>query len=199
MRSGRSLRVLRAVIVATVLAVAAGDARALVLCGQKARATGELRDGSSLRLRTACRPNETVVDPATLGGSAGGETMSFSSESTLNGTAQLFLTTNGRINGDEYEARTPLGAGTLRNLRCYLSDAPGGGGMVLTVGVGPCGAPLVYGAPSLSFAAGEGQLAKAATGASVAVAAGQCVALRVDLLGTTTATYVNCTLERVPG
>lgn len=79
------------------------------------------------------------------------------------------------------------------------SDAPGGG-IALAVGVGPCAAPLDYGAgPALSFAAGEGPLAKSDTTKSVAVPAGQCVALRVDLLGTTTETYLNCTLERLAG
>lgn len=80
------------------------------------------------------------------------------------------------------------------------SGAPGGGGIALAVGVGPCAAPLDYGAgPALSFAAGEGPLAKSDTTKSVAVPAGQCVALRVDLLGTTTETYLNCTLERLAG
>lgn len=192
-------RLVRAVATMVLLAVAAGDANALVLCGQKLRTTGELRDGSSLRLRAACRANEVVVDPGTLGASAGGETMSFSAETTLGGSAQIFLTTNGRINGDEYEARTPIGGGTLRNLRCYLSDAPGGGGIAIAVGVGACGAPLAYAAPALTFAAGDSQLAKVDSTGTAPVAAGQCVALRVDLLATTTPTYVNCTLERVPG
>lgn len=190
----------RVAMTVALLAACAADAHALVLCGQKQRATGALRDGSSLRLRAACRPNEVVVDPGTLGGTAGGETMSFSSETVIGGTAQLFLTTNGRINSDEREARTPVGAGTLCNLRCYLPEAPGGGGMALAVGVGACGAPLDYGVgPALTFDAAEGTLAKADTVTTTSVAAGQCVALRVELFGTTTATYVNCTLERLPG
>jgi hypothetical protein len=195
-KMGRRARVLLA---AALLVAVGGDAHALVVCGQKLRTTGALRDGSSLHVRAACRPNEVAVDPAIFGTSAGGATMSFSGETQLVGTAQLFLTTDGRINSADHEARTPVGPGTLRNLRCYLSEAPGGGGITIAVGVGGCGAPLTYGAPSLSFAAGDGQLAKVDASATVAVAAGQCVALRVDLLGTTSATYLNCTLERVPG
>ncbi|MBY0280421.1 hypothetical protein K2Z84_34235 [Candidatus Binatia bacterium] len=53
--------------------------------------------------------------------------------------------------------------------------------------------------PALSFDAAEGTLTEADTVTTTSVAAGQCVALRVELFGTTTATYLSCTLERLPG
>lgn len=175
-------------------------AEALVPCGQKVRASGELREGSSIRLRTACRANEVVVDPAVFGGAAGVETLSFTSETTLSGTATLFLTTDGRINSDEYEARTPIGPGTLRNLRCYVTEAAGGGGIEVAAGAGSCGSALSFtGGPAVTFSGTDVQVAKDSGAATMSVAAGQCVALRIDLLGTTTSAYVNCTLERVPG
>jgi hypothetical protein len=186
-------------VVLAALLAPAPDAGALQLCAQKVRATADVRDGSSLRLRTACRANEIAVDPAIFDATGPVETHSFSSETVLRGTATLYLTTNGRIDPEEHHARTPLGAGTLRNLRCYLPEQPGGGGIRATVGAGPCAAPLAYGGPSVSFSATDGQVAKDSGSATLTVAAGSCIALRVELLGTTNATYLNCTLERIPG
>lgn len=193
------LATLSIVVLASAVALPQ-PADALVLCAAQVRRTGDVRDGAPLRVRSACRPNEVAVDPGVFGGGGGVETHSFSSETVLGGTATLYLTTNGRIDSDEHAARTPLGAGTLRNLRCYVPDAPGGGGIQIAVGAGPCDAPLAYGVgPTLSFAGDEAQVAKYSGSTTLAITAGQCVALRVELLGTTTATYVNCTLERVPG
>lgn len=194
------LATLSIVVLASAVALPP-PADALVLCAAQVRRTGDVRDGAPLRVRSACRPNEVAVDPGVFGGGGGVETHSFSSETVLGtGTKTLYLTTNGRLHSDEYEARTPLGGGTLRNLRCYLPDAPGGGGMQIAVGAGPCGADLAYGSsPSVSFAGGDGQVVRHSGSTTLAITAGQCVALRVELLGTTTATYVNCTLERVPG
>lgn len=41
-------------------------AHSLVMCGPK-KPDGTLRDGASIRLRTACRPNELQLDPVALG------------------------------------------------------------------------------------------------------------------------------------
>jgi hypothetical protein len=41
-------------------------AQALVLCGKKTPA-GQFANGTTLRLRPACKPNELAVDPATVG------------------------------------------------------------------------------------------------------------------------------------
>jgi len=193
-------RLLRTAVLAVLVVAHAPDAGALVPCGQKVRATGELREGSSIRLRAACRANEVVVDSAVFGGAAGVETLSFTSETTLGGTATLFLTPDGRINSDEYEARTPIGPGTLRSLRCYVTESVGGGGIEVAAGAGACGSALTYtGGPAVAFSGTDVQVMKDSGAATMTIAAGQCVALRVALLGTTSSAYVNCTLERVPG
>lgn len=178
----------------------ASPSHALQLCGQKVRATGQLRDGSSLRLRDACRANEIAVDPGLLGGAAPVETLSFTTETVIGSTATMYLSTDGRITHEEHEARTPLGSGTLRKLRCYVSDAGGGGGLDVAAGAGSCDAPLVFSADlTLVFAGADARVAKETGATTVAVGAGQCVSLRVRTLGMTTSVYLNCTLERLPG
>jgi hypothetical protein len=53
----------------TTLGLLAGDgvAHALVMCSPIARATGQIREGAPLRLRTACKPNESEIDPVGIG------------------------------------------------------------------------------------------------------------------------------------
>lgn len=43
------------------------DALALVVCSPVNRATGRAREGAPMRLRTACKPTEVQIDPATVG------------------------------------------------------------------------------------------------------------------------------------
>lgn len=50
-----------------VVVVMASEAFALVLCSSANRATGQPREGSSVRLRTACKTTEVQIDPAAVG------------------------------------------------------------------------------------------------------------------------------------
>lgn len=43
------------------------DADALIMCAKIKKSTGEIREGTPLRLRGECRPNEVAVDPDALG------------------------------------------------------------------------------------------------------------------------------------
>jgi hypothetical protein len=55
-----------AFLVATVVTAATG-AEATVLCGKLNSATGHVRDGSSLHVRSACKTSEVQLDAAALG------------------------------------------------------------------------------------------------------------------------------------
>lgn len=50
-----------------VVVVTTSDAFALVMCSSVNRATGQPREGGSLRLRSACKTTEVQIDPATVG------------------------------------------------------------------------------------------------------------------------------------
>lgn len=192
---------IRSIVLASLLMLLLTlDAHAAVLCGFRAHATGLLREGATLRVRTACRKNEVEVDPEIFGGAASADTISFTTETVIGGSVTLHLGPGGRIGTDEAYVRTPIGGGTLRGLRCYVPEAPGGGGLDVTLGVGDCGAPLTYDeATTIVFAPHDGPVAKDSGAAAVPLAEGQCVALRVRLLGTTNHTVLNCTVERHPG
>src|SRR5262245_10323774 len=57
------------VVAATVglIVALASYANAAVLCGRRDGRTGQIADGASLKLRTACKSNELPVDASTLG------------------------------------------------------------------------------------------------------------------------------------
>ena len=57
-------------IILTVFAVstlAPSTASALVMCAKVRKATGEIREGTSIKLRTTCRDSEEQLNPAALG------------------------------------------------------------------------------------------------------------------------------------
>jgi len=56
-----------ALLLAALAVVLPIDADALVMCAKIKKSTGEIREGTPIRLRDECRPNEVEVDPATLG------------------------------------------------------------------------------------------------------------------------------------
>ena len=56
----------RLVVAVFAVLLTAAPAWDLVLCGRKTPA-GQVANGTTLRLRPACKPNELAVDPATVG------------------------------------------------------------------------------------------------------------------------------------
>ena len=58
----------RAVVIAILtLLVSSPSSDAIVLCAAKSKKTGDVREGTVARLRTSCKPNEAIVDPAAIG------------------------------------------------------------------------------------------------------------------------------------
>lgn len=55
-----------------VAAVLATNADALVMCAKLKKSTGGVREGTAIKLRTACKDNEEQLDPASLGLGGGG-------------------------------------------------------------------------------------------------------------------------------
>lgn len=47
--------------------LAPNSANALVMCAKVRKATGEIREGTPIKLRSACKPNEEQIAPAALG------------------------------------------------------------------------------------------------------------------------------------
>ena len=56
-----------ALIVPILVLLTVANAEALVLCGKVSKKTGEVREGTSIRLRTECKTSEIELDPAELG------------------------------------------------------------------------------------------------------------------------------------
>ena len=56
----------RQMLLVLALVAFATPADALVMCGPK-KPDGSLREGAAVKLRSACKPNEVVVDPVALG------------------------------------------------------------------------------------------------------------------------------------
>ena len=62
-RRGRRVVLLAALVAAGI----ASQVDAAVLCGRRSAATGEIADGATVKVRTACRDSELAVNPADLG------------------------------------------------------------------------------------------------------------------------------------
>ena len=56
----------RILVVLALLLVVPAESHALVMCGPK-KPDGTVREGASIKLRSACKPNEVQVDPVALG------------------------------------------------------------------------------------------------------------------------------------
>jgi len=127
-------------------------------------------------------------------GSAINPILSFASETRIaSGSTTVFMGLGGRLSTTEADVISPIGAHRLKNLRVYSSAATGGSGIAVTVGHGACTGALTYTSTPTATVTSTTQVADTST--SVTPTAGHCIALRLVPSSTTTATFINATLE----
>lgn len=121
--------------------------------------------------------------------------LTFSSETKIPaGSTTVYMGLGGRLSATEADVIAPVSASTFMNLRCYSSGTTGGSGVAVSVGTGACTAGLTY--TSTPTVTPTSTTAVADTSNSATTTANQCVALKLVPASTTTATFINCTLER---
>ena len=127
-------------------------------------------------------------------GSAINPTLSFSSETKIaSGSTTVYMGLGGRLSTTEADVISPVGAHRLKNLRVYSSGTTGGSGIAVSVGTGACTGGLTYTSTPTATVTSTTQVAD--TSNSVTPTAGHCVALKLVPSSTTTATFINATLE----
>lgn len=127
-------------------------------------------------------------------GSALNPTLTFNSETKLaTGSATVYMGAGGRLSATEADVLMPVGAHRFKNLRVYSSGTTGGSGIAVSVGTGACTGGLTYTSTPTATTTSTTQVAD--TSNSVTTTAGQCIALKLVRSSTTTATFVNASIE----
>lgn len=127
-------------------------------------------------------------------GSAINPMIVFASETKIaSGSTTVYMGVGGRLSTTEADVITPVGAHRFKNLRVYASGTTGGSGIAVTVGAGACTGGLTYTSTPTATVTSTTQVAD--TSNSVTPSAGQCIALKLVPATTTTATFVNASLE----
>lgn len=127
-------------------------------------------------------------------GSALNPTLIFTSETKIaSGSTTVYMGAGGRLSTTEADVLMPIGAHRLKNLRVYSSGTTGGSGIAVTVGSGACTGALTYTSTPTATVTSTTQVAD--TSNSVTPSAGHCIALKLVPSSTTTATFVNASLE----
>lgn len=127
-------------------------------------------------------------------GSSVNPTLIFTSETKIaSGSTVVYMGAGGRLSTTEADVLMPIGAHRLKNLRVYASGTTGGSGIAVAVGTGACTGGLTY--TSTPTATVTSTTAVADTSTTTTPTAGHCLALKLTPASTTTATFVNASLE----